>query len=73
MYCAVFMQLPGMVRSQNLGMGRQLSNATRVPAMPNIMFTANSVQSELLTQMLGGSSLIKVTMKEILIRARMGL
>lgn len=73
MYCAVFMQLPGIVRSQNFGIGRQFSTATRVPAIPNMIFTANKVQSEVLTHMLGGSSLINVTVKDTLIRVSSGL
>lgn len=73
MYCAVFMQLPGMVRSQNFGIGRQFRSATRVPAIPNRTLTASNVQSDDLIHMFGAWSLIKVMIKDTLIRASIGL
>jgi hypothetical protein len=69
-YCAVFMQLPGMVRSQNFGIGRQFKSATRVPATPNMTLMVNNVQSDALIHMFCASSLIKVMIKDTLSKYR---
>lgn len=69
MYCAVSMQLPGIVQPQNARTGRHSRRTTRVPAMPDMIWTVKSTEGEVLIHMLGGSSSINVKMNEVFVRA----